>query len=129
MTAAQKKPRRSAVWKVFRELGRDRRIRKVPGRGLSFAAGAHRLNAWATGDVSVDQVNANYFFFFAFLAFFLTAFFFAFGMRCNSSNVSSGSGESTAPQNVNNMSGLQCGLQYPWGPRQYAPLQIIHLSQ
>lgn len=50
------------------------------------------------------------FFFDAFFTFFFAtflAFFFAtFGMRSDSSYVSSGSGDSAAPQNANNMSGL-----------------------
>jgi hypothetical protein len=90
----------------------------VPSRGLAFAAGAQCQLARASGGISVDRVNAFYFFFFAFFVFFLATFFFAFffaaiGMSSDSSNVSSGSGESTAPQNVNNMSGLQFGMQYP----------------
>ena len=64
-----------------------------------------------------------YFFAFFFVAFFtfffatfLAAFFFAtFGMRSDSSYVSSGSGDSAAPQNANNMSGLRLKRQYhPW---------------
>ena len=91
---------------------------RSPAAAFAFAAGAQCHQARASGGVSVDRVNAVYFFFFAFFVFFLAVFFFAFffaaiGMSSDSSNVSSGSGESTAPQNVNNMSGLQFGMQYP----------------
>lgn len=71
---------------------------RILAAALAFATGARYRNARATGNVSVDRVNAAYFFFFDFLAFFFMAFFFAFGMSGNSSNVSSGSGESTPPK-------------------------------
>jgi len=71
---------------------------RILAAALAFAAGARYRNARATGNVSVDRVNAAYFFFLDFLAFFFMAFFFAFGMSGNSSNVSSGSGESTPPK-------------------------------
>lgn len=72
--------------------------KRARAAALAFATVAHERNARATGYGSVDRVNAAYFFFFAFLAFFFMAFFFAFGMSGNSSNVSSGSGESTPPK-------------------------------
>jgi hypothetical protein len=52
-------------------------------------------------------------FFTFFFATFLAAFFLAtFGMRSDSSYVSSGLGDSAAPQNANNMSGLRLRMQY-----------------
>jgi len=90
-------PRRGSLVE-FSGLGRDQRTDEVRAAALAFATGARYSNARATGNVSVDRVNAAYFFFLDFLAFFFMAFFFAFGMSGNSSNVSSGSGESTPPK-------------------------------
>jgi hypothetical protein len=53
---------------------------RIQAAALAFATGARYRNARATGNVSVDRVNADYFFFLDFLAFFFMAFFFAFGM-------------------------------------------------
>lgn len=79
------------------------------------------------------ESTPDYFFFFAFLVFFLATFFLAFflaaiGMRANSFNVPFGSDESFAPQNVNNMRGLQFGMQYVRRFRKSGVLQKVHLT-
>ncbi len=77
-----------------------------------------------------ESTLGNYFFFLAFFAtFFFAAFFFAFGMRATPFIVPFGSDESLAPQNVNNMSGLQFDLQYVPRFRENAVSQKVHLTR
>ena len=76
---------------------------------------------------SVDLINAAYFFFFAFLVFFLATFFLAFfGMETTPLTFRSGRMIRVIPQNASNMSGLHFQMQYVRLSRESRASRKVH---
>ena len=88
----------------------------------SLAAAGLSYETLSAANDNVEMINVPYFFFFAFFVFFLATFFFAFFFAAIGMNHSvgfrPGSSESSAPQNMNTMSGLHFQMQYPCGFRE-----------